>query len=64
MKVLSFILGLIFIIFLRDVYQTIHHNGNPFISVLICLSIVLISVSGFILRKKYQRVLELVQIKK
>lgn len=64
MKVLSFILGIVLIIFLRDVYQTIHHNGNPFISVLICLSIVLISVSGFILRKKYQRVLEVVQVKK
>lgn len=64
MKVLSFILGFVLIIFLRDVYQTIHHNGNPFISVLICLSIVLISVSGFILRKKYAKVLKLVQIKK
>jgi uncharacterized membrane protein len=62
--ILSVVLGLILIIFLRDVYKTIHHNGNPFIPVLICLSIILISISGFILRKKYQRVSEVIQIKK
>ena len=58
MKIFSVILGILLLVFLKDLYETVVTHGNPFIPLLICLSIIFIGVSGFKLQKKYYRVLE------